>query len=183
MSRNKLGQSQDSATRLNDLVVFFNCLDLYHKSLDSGERQEKSWNRKRRFDPTLAPSIRATRPNDLVELRLRVRFFLRRRFNQGISLSLSPSRPLALSPSPSPPRSFSLSLSRSRALSRALSHSLYVCARYHALSAKSRTLASKGTVSSHQRHLPHHQPSACDQLVFFTRFDSYHKSPDSGERQ
>jgi len=29
----------------------------------------------------------------------------------------------------------------------------------------------------------HHQPSEKAQIVFFNRFDLYHKLPDSGERQ
>jgi len=36
-----------------DQIVFFNCLDLHHKSLNSGQRQYKSRTCKRRFDPTL----------------------------------------------------------------------------------------------------------------------------------
>ena len=34
-------------------IVFFNCLDLHHKSPDSGERQYTSRTPKRRFDPIL----------------------------------------------------------------------------------------------------------------------------------
>jgi len=34
-------------------IVLFNCLDLYHKSPDSGELQYKSTSYKRRFDPAL----------------------------------------------------------------------------------------------------------------------------------
>ena len=36
-----------------DQIVFFNCLDVYHKSPDSGERQYKSRTWERRCDPTL----------------------------------------------------------------------------------------------------------------------------------
>ena len=40
-------------------IVFFNCLDLYHKSSDSGEHQYKLSTRKKRFDPTLRAGGRA----------------------------------------------------------------------------------------------------------------------------
>jgi len=36
-----------------ELIVFSNCLDLYHKWPDSGERQYKRRPSKRRFDPSL----------------------------------------------------------------------------------------------------------------------------------